>query len=65
MSGLNPRPWQPCGSLRLYAAAPAMWLLDRLAAALMALSLYRAAGMADAALVRVGVWSGVISDGRD
>lgn len=65
MRARSPRPWEPCGSLRLLVAVVAIWLLDHLADVLMLLRMHKAAKAADSALLRIGLWSGVITDGRD
>lgn len=50
---------------RVLLAAASMWLLDIVSTVLMVLRLRAASKSVDAAIVRIGFWSGVITDGRD
>lgn len=59
----NPRPWEPCGWLRLIVAAVLMIILDLVSKALVFCRMLRLSSEVNRAVLWLGSWSGAVSDG--
>lgn len=64
MANDNPRPWERGGSIRLIVGGFMMWLVDIMSAGMMSIHLYGPSQKLDETMDKIGVWSGLIDDGR-